>query len=651
MRTKSFLFLVEPVIRLVSSRAVLRGGVVSKRNIFMALALGGCLWSSGAWAQQSPQVEWRVRDRFRLFDRGTPEARSAAVSLMDRIAAEPESAPVSRFYPDLLATLASRTAADPAASLRRSNYEPADQRRDRTSGRYNRDYLWPAQYSIEIRVPGAASAERCSYASLLERVEDQPCRDWTPIAVQSGLEASRNDWRVEARVDVVRGASQTSLTVAFRDELVVALGDSYISGEGNPDRPSSIVDAGEALFQRFSWTGRLSENQVRLAEWWDEPCHRSLLSWPVLAGIAHAARNPHSAVTLVHLGCSGAVAPEVDRIGQRRLPGGGRETAPQLEILRSLLLKPAPEWGARRVDTAFVSIGGNDVGFGGVIATLALPPNGFTLGPLATQIVGAGAGAVCPYRNSGVPLRRLCSWRASSQERLERLPGDLRLLASNLRDAGIPPTRTFQPLYPNSLLTAEGTPCDLHEELGDGGFEALMGIVPGPIRGFRFRAWNFQLQFFPESPPPTSWNGSAGWLDPSGNIRCDWSPEGTDSEICQALWVHASLNRSVAASPWQIVTAHLPEMALHGMCNADPAHPRSLPLLEQGQWRNGITPNSRDPYSADSPRWFRLANDSALAQFGFYRGKRYFHQGTVHPTFRGHAELAEAVYRAAFSAE
>jgi hypothetical protein len=577
-------------------------------------------------AQPGASLEWRVKDRFRLFDRASPEARAAVANLFDEISRASPSSPFTLYYPALLRTLSGRREEATSASLRRSNYDPADERPNRASGRYRRDYLWPERYLIEIRDSRAASSELCTYSSEIDHADNRPCRQWTSLAVANGRDVSAADWHVETSVRVRRGTAESSIPIGFGDELVVALGDSYISGEGNPDVTSEITIHPDPVFRGYNWGGHITSAQVREAEWWDEPCHRSLLSWPVLASLVHAARDPHRAVTLVHLGCSGAVSGDLDLHGQRNLPGGGNEPRSQLRLLGELLRRPPEGWAERRVDT-----------------------NGYTAGPLAPRLIGGAAGAVCAYEHSGLPLSRLCNLRRSSEARLAKLPGSLRRLAGALAAAGIPANRTFQPLYPNPLLNSEGQPCDTFPSNDASGFEALMGDIPPPFGGYRYNTWHFELQYLPEPGAPDSWRGKSGWLDPSGQARCDWAPEPGDSEICQALWVQASLDDAVARTvPWRRLSGHMAAMGRHGLCNRSDEHPRALPLVVNGVWRNAVTPRSADPRDPDSPRWFNLPNDSILSQYGFHGAKRHFRDGTVHPTFRGHVELADTAYRAAF---
>ena len=276
------------------------------------------------------------------------------------------------------------------------------------------------------------------------------------------------------------------ITYDFDDALIVALGDSFISGEGNPDVPSVIALSDQTdIFARPSWGDKVQKDVhlIREARWWDAPCHRSLLSWPVLASLADAARHPQRATTLVHLGCSGAVIDDLIERGETDLPGGGNETQSQLTQLTTLLDAAPKGWARRMPDRVLLSIGGNDIGFSGVLTTLTLPPNGFTIGPLATRYIGKKAGAVCPYRNTGRPLSRLCHKKRSAQARLEDLPHSFERLTSSLKGIGIDARTVFHAQYPNPLICAGGKPCDnnpsndfatKHATGNPNGFEALM---------------------------------------------------------------------------------------------------------------------------------------------------------------------------------
>ncbi len=169
--------------------------------------------------------------------------------------------------------------------------------------------------------------------------------------------------------------------IVVRDVKIVALGDSFSAGEGIPHAQ-----------WRWFFTGN------RPAIWLDPRCHRSLLSGPSLAAAYIAKNNPHLSVTLLHYGCSGAsvadgvlgpwgylesdqdvkkkaaqFAPLPIWQGQDTSRIGGSADAPdvglsQIEQARADLSIDGVT--STTPDAVLISVGGNDIGFAGIISGL-----------------------------------------------------------------------------------------------------------------------------------------------------------------------------------------------------------------------------------------------------------------------------------------
>ncbi len=189
-------------------------------------------------------------------------------------------------------------------------------------------------------------------------------------------------------LEVTFAGNQTaSITkrVIVQDWLIVAAGDSQMSGEGNPDVPSAMWDAYqdflatispmtiEELYERRNetatlqalWQTYLSLDASPWAGWTDALCDRSQNSGWVLAGQDIDSCDNKTSVTFVHLACSGAIV-------EHGLIGPFQGTAklgffdyeychthtdcipPQIEQARQLV-------GSREIDALMLSIGGNDV--------------------------------------------------------------------------------------------------------------------------------------------------------------------------------------------------------------------------------------------------------------------------------------------------
>ena len=618
-----------------------------------------CAASSGTSAL-AQQIDWRVKDRFRLFDQAPDPQRREVEDLLATLAREgrpSKGVDLAKHYDRLRSVLVGEA----AERLRSSAWNAAT----RT---YRPGYVRPSQYRFELRLAGAQAGQRCRWR--VDHVvfdEERPCGDWTPATANAQLEAGRRYGAANVEVSVDAGPFSATQTIRFEDLLIVALGDSFIAGEGNPDVPAVWNRTARPPRRESTATYLLRKDlPVTSAKWWDEPCHRSLLSWPVLASLHVASLSEHRAVTLVHLGCSGAEAREGIYGAQRDLPGDGRnESQTQLQQLTALLGS-----GDQRVavNALLLSLGGNDVGFADVVATLATPPNGYRL-PFGAWIVGQFGDSVCPYRVEAPPLSNLCGRRASAQERIDGYSGydSLRTEYSNAQDAITKaigaPELVVQPKYPDILSYRDDTgtlqfcrtaltPLDFagltgarleseqaysrrYPERVRAGFETLFAVVPAPARWGR--PYNFQFHWMPEKEV------TAG---PGARSGCDMEAESNDPEVCQAYWVWSRLNQEVGENArfgWKIVDAHVAETAEHGWCVDGRKGSLALPVPGPGGW-NPTHPADYDPYDPELGRWFRTANDSARGQFRTTeKGTNRFMQGTVHPSFRAHLAIAEAV--------
>lgn len=122
----------------------------------------------------------------------------------------------------------------------------------------------------------------------------------------------------EARVKLNVSGSSYQQAIKVRDVLVVSLGDSFSSGEGNPDVPAkmrwtsaldrdpiTISDQNEYASPGFI-PMRKRDGDYFAAQWIDRACHRSAYSYPVRATIQMALQDKHRSVTFLGYACSGA---------------------------------------------------------------------------------------------------------------------------------------------------------------------------------------------------------------------------------------------------------------------------------------------------------------------------------------------------------
>jgi hypothetical protein len=105
--------------------------------------------------------------------------------------------------------------------------------------------------------------------------------------------------------------------IKVEDKLIVSIGDSFASGEGNPDVPVELYHAkaiapytspkaGATGDHNFGLPYRVAEAGT-YAKWLDTRCHRSMYAPPTRAAIALSfAADRHHAITFLTFACSGA---------------------------------------------------------------------------------------------------------------------------------------------------------------------------------------------------------------------------------------------------------------------------------------------------------------------------------------------------------
>lgn len=113
----------------------------------------------------------------------------------------------------------------------------------------------------------------------------------------------------ELRLSTADGQPIANTPIRIKQKLVVALGDSFASGEGNPDHPAEFgtnLDRGLIHDWFIAHDNPAVLAREKQAAWWDRACHRSLLSWPAMAALKQAVNEPHSVIQFASFACSGA---------------------------------------------------------------------------------------------------------------------------------------------------------------------------------------------------------------------------------------------------------------------------------------------------------------------------------------------------------
>ena len=197
------------------------------------------------------------------------------------------------------------------------------------------------------------------------------------VATVQGEEASvslpEGPYTVQLTVNGVVGADTTAVAsedIVVKDVLIVAMGDSYASGEGNP-----VVDG--LYFVKSAQWAYSPDAAMNLQ---NAKAHRSTLAAPAQFALALQNSNPHEAVTFVSVANSGAqinkglLGPMVSNVDSTyTLPS-------QVDEVRQIV-------GTHPIDVLTVSIGGNDIGFSTRLTELASTAVGkTTLSHIQTQL-------------------------------------------------------------------------------------------------------------------------------------------------------------------------------------------------------------------------------------------------------------------------
>jgi len=185
-------------------------------------------------------------------------------------------------------------------------------------------------------------------------------------------------YTVSLRVVDADGEEESDTSeVVVKDWLIFGLGDSYGSGEGNPDVRATLPDPSEFETAGVARDPAESTAEVELvsaddgaAVWQNRRCHRSAISGQVQAARRLENADRHSSVSFVHLACSGArvYAGLIDFYEGVEYAEGEDLIEPQVERVAQLA-------GRHEVDALIISIGGNDVNFSSIIEACIVGEN------------------------------------------------------------------------------------------------------------------------------------------------------------------------------------------------------------------------------------------------------------------------------------
>jgi hypothetical protein len=575
-------------------------------------------------------------------------------------------------------------------------------------GTAKEDYVLPEAHTVQIQLAaetlkGVTGECQWSWqprkAGGKTETKKLACKDKLTIArVPFALDRANSG--VAVTVKLPDGRELADHDVVVEDLFVVALGDSFASGESNPDRPVQFSGSREMVYDPTLLRDdvaslpankkggaapayglasgddqinpkvlprRLMEDELAArfnklssaafqtafdksgAQWLSRDCHRSQYGYPFRVGIELALENRHRSVTFASFSCSGAevvaglflemdaregfsdpggakVRPQLDQLGDLLCRGGAAArtqqatyTLPTFSVGSTSISAQKvtktwcpPQARKRPIDVVLMSIGGNDVGFGGLVA-YSMTEGASDFAP-AAALVGSSL-------RFGPQVSRVY---------LEVLDERMKAVKDALNEGfGVAPSHVLQSSYEPIQYDETGALC---------GSQPTLGLDVHP---------NLKL-----SKPRLQ--ETADFLrDFLGRLECIAST--SKGKNCPAGLATG------AGTGFTLVTDHLPEFTKRGICARDPKRALADGINMRVPRR---TPGADDwkPYSpagtltyAHHWRLFRTPNDAFLAANTHREGVSLFdilqpayaglYSGAIHPTAEGHSIVADHMVR------
>lgn len=358
------------------------------------------------------EIVWRVENPFRLF----ADSADSEVHRATWLALPPEQKSANPVLAAERALAARKPDGWAEAVSEKTCWDP--ERNIYACDKDKWDYISPREHIVIAELKGVPDAASVSCQWLTspsgqtgkrgEAIE-QPCSEPTRLAIP---------FPEGAVIEVEIGGRKVAVARAkVSDLFIVGMGDSFASGEGNPDVPVRFSRERSADYSTNGKDSDLIGYPARVgawkeigdkafidenARWSDQACHRSLYSHQLRAALQLAVEEPHRAVTFVGLACSGAEItqglflrykgnewvpnpPDYSQISaaaeaqcggriadEKELPEAYHMRGMVPELQGNLILRECPRERARKIDLLLVSIGGNDIGFARLVANAVL---------------------------------------------------------------------------------------------------------------------------------------------------------------------------------------------------------------------------------------------------------------------------------------
>ncbi len=563
-------------------------------------------------------------------------------------------------------------------------------------GTAKEDYILPEAHTVTIGLgPDQPTDGQCTWTWEPRKTGGKV--ETKKIACKTKLTIARVPFALDRAVSGVAvsvklpDGRELNETVIVDDVLVVAIGDSFASGESNPDRPVNfsgtremvydpqvqrdeqlaarkpanapmygvasadqgfnpkvlprrrLEDEEKSLSYKVNSREFIAAFEQRNARWFSADCHRSQYGYPFRVGLQLALENRHRSVTLVSLACSGSevTAGLFQELASRE--GAQKTVRAQFDQLSDLICKGGA--AARTVKASytlpFFEHGSTSVQMREVAQRWCPPQQrkrsiDLVLMSIGGNDVGFGALALYSMTESASDLAPIAGLVGSqvrfppsvSRVYLASLDKRLKAVKDALRDGfGVEPARVVQNAYEPIQFDETGGICGTQPTLG-------MDVHP-----------NLRL--------------NKARLTEVGDFFKDFVKR---LECISSTGRRSDCPAGLATGPgtgFSLVTEHQVKFAKRGICARNPQSAIADGMLMQMPRKSALDDEFK-PYSPDGAlpyashwRLFRTPNDAFLAANlhspslpvydilqPVYAG---LYSGAVHPTAEGHAIVADQV--------
>jgi|GEM_PF-1304548 len=440
---------------------------------------------------------------------------------------------------------------------------------------------------------------------------------WTHVFTLDQQTFAGPDTRVQLTLIDDSGSQVShSQSVQVHDHLVVALGDSYASGEGAPDDPMEP-------------TAPFSPDRPAL--WEDKRCHRSANAPSAKAALMVVNGDPHTSITYLSFACSGAdismhhlndtssVDPYYDVHGHQDLgtgilgPYAGTDPHLYDNQLPSQIDQMTAAVGDRKIDALVVDGGGNDMNFAAIAAVCTVAYNCQAQNVFRGSDVTHNPGmAVTLEKRVDEDLNGVVTTDGSRPSLVSRYDDYARAICNPDPSSGACTRRVGKVLameYPDPTSDSNGATCQ--RILDDVIPPALSGVVE-PILSAQNTVYhaetgtNMNIGDGLRFPPfgMFDWIGHGGPTDDMLGNEVTWAAQNVlggpgQGGLNGAVYAGVQRHANDPSIPWQYVGGVASAFSGHGYCASDNWIRRAdeAQYIQGGAEDNGASNQSHDTLS------------------------------------------------------